>query len=126
MLDLKRQYAPLHNELLTALEHVLETQQFILGEPVAAFERAAAENLGVKHAVGCSSGTDALWLALVASEIKPGGAVVPPPFSFFASASAILRAEATPVLADINPATFNLSLSAVERVLEGSRGAAVR
>jgi dTDP-4-amino-4,6-dideoxygalactose transaminase len=72
-----------------------KTQQFILGEPVAAFERAAAEQLGVAHAIGCSSGTDALWLALAAAGIGPGDAVVTTPFSFFASVSAILRAGAT-------------------------------
>ena len=111
MLDLKRQYQPLHNELLEALGHVLEAQQFILGEPVAAFERAAAEQLNVAHAVGCSSGTDALWLALAAAGIGPGEAVITTPFSFFASTSAILRAGATPLLADIEPATFNLDPS---------------
>ena len=108
MLDLKRQYRPLHNELLEALGHVLEAQQFILGEPVAAFERAAAERLSVAHAIGCSSGTDALWLALAAAGIGQGEAVVTTPFSFFASVSAILRAGAKPLLADIEPTTFNL------------------
>jgi len=117
MLDLKRQYAPLHEELLEAVGQVLQTQQFILGEPVAAFERAAQEQLGVAHAVGCSSGTDALWLALAAAGIGPGTAVVTTPFSFFASVSAILRAGAAPVLADIDPASFNLSPAAVESVL---------
>lgn len=117
MLDLKRQYQPLHQELLQALDHVLQTQQFILGEPVAAFERAAAAQLGVAHAIGCSSGTDALWLALAAAGIGRGHAVITTPFSFFASVSAILRAGATAVLADIDPATFNLSPEAVEAVL---------
>jgi dTDP-4-amino-4,6-dideoxygalactose transaminase len=126
MLDLERQYLPLHNELLEALGHVLETQQFILGEPVAAFEKAAATQLGVKHAVGCSSGTDALWLALAAAGIGPGDAVVTTPFSFFASVSAILRAGATPVLADIDPATFNLDPAAVEAVLNTPQGEKVR
>jgi len=126
MLDLKRQYLPLQKDLLAALGHVLETQQFILGEPVAAFERQAAEQLGVAHAVGCSSGTDALWLALAAAGIGPGDAVITTPFSFFASISAILRAGATPVLADIDPATFCLDASAVEAVLAGSQGEKVR
>jgi dTDP-4-amino-4,6-dideoxygalactose transaminase len=126
MLDLKRQYAPLHRELLDAVGHVLETQQFILGEPVAAFERAAAEQLGVAHALGGSSGTDALWLALAAAGIGPGMAVVTTPFSFFASVSSILRAGATALLADIDPATFNLDPKAVEAVLDGPRGGAVR
>jgi dTDP-4-amino-4,6-dideoxygalactose transaminase len=117
MLDLKRQYLPLHSELLDAMGHVLETQQFILGEPVAAFEKAATGQLGVAHALGCSSGTDALWLALAAAGAGPGMAVVTTPFSFFASVSAILRAGATPVLADIDPTTFNLDPAAVESLL---------
>ncbi len=126
MLDLRRQYSPLHRELLDAVDHVFETQQFILGEPVAAFEKAAAAQLGVTHAVGCSSGTDALWLSLAAAGIGSGMAVVTTPFSFFAAVSSILRAGATPVLADIEPATFNLDPSAVETVLKGPSGAAVR
>lgn len=97
MLDLRRQYGPMHQELLEALDRVLQTQQFILGEPVAEFERAAAAQLGVTHALGCSSGTDALWLALAAAGIGPGDAVVTTPFSFFASVSAVLRAGATAV-----------------------------
>jgi len=126
MLDLKRQYQPLHHELLAALDAVLEQQQFILGEPVAAFERAAAAQLGVAHALGCSSGTDALWLALAGAGIEAGEAVITTQFSFFASVSAILRAGAIPVLADIDPTTFNLDPSAVEAVLNSPRGAAVR
>ena len=125
MLDLKRQYQPLHEELLAAVGHVLETQQFILGEPVAAFEKAAAAQLGVAHALGCSSGTDALWLALAAAGIGPGQAVLTTPFSFFASSSSILRVGAIPVLADIDPATFNLDPKACEIVLDSPSGAAV-
>ena len=126
MLDLRRQYQPLHREILAALERVLETRQFILGEQVAAFEQAASEQLGVAHAIGCSSGTDALWLALTATGIGPGMSVVTTPFSFFASVSAILRAGATPVLADIDPVSFNLAPAAVETALDGPQGAPVR
>jgi dTDP-4-amino-4,6-dideoxygalactose transaminase len=126
MLDLKRQYHPLHQELLDAVGHVLETQQFILGEPAAEFERAAAGQLGVAQAVGCSSGTDALWLALAAAGIGPGMAVITTPFSFFASTSAIFRAGATAVLADIDHTTFNLDPAAVETALDGEGGGAVR
>jgi dTDP-4-amino-4,6-dideoxygalactose transaminase len=126
MLDLRRQYEPLHQELMAALEHVLQTQQFILGEQVAAFEQAASAQLGVEHAIGCSSGTDALWLALAAAGMGPGDAVLTTPFSFFASVSAILRAGATPVLADIDPVSFNLAPAAVQAVLDSSRGSAVR
>ena len=126
MLDLKRQYRLLHNELMGAVGHVLETHQFILGESVAAFEKAAAVQLGMAHAVGCSSGTDALWLALASAGIGPGHTVLTTPFSFFASVSAILRAGATPLLADIDPATFNLSPVAVETVLNGPRAEGLR
>ena len=126
MLDLKRQYQPLHDELLEALGHVLETQQFILGEHVASFEKAAAAQLGVAQCIGCSSGTDALWLALASAGIGDGDAVITTPFSFFASVSSILRAGAKPVLADIDPATFNLSPKTVTQVLEGSRGKSVK
>jgi dTDP-4-amino-4,6-dideoxygalactose transaminase len=126
MLDLKRQYRPLHQELLDAVGAVLETQQFILGEPVAAFERAAAEQLGVAHALGCSSGTDALWLALAAAGVGPGQVAITTPFSFFASVSSILRAGATPVFADIDPWTFNLDPGAVEAVLASPQGTTVR
>ena len=126
MLDLKRQYGPLQQELLEAVGRVLKTQQFILGEPVAAFEKAAAEQLGVAHALGCSSGTDALWLALAAAGIGAGDAVITTPFSFFASVSAILRAGATPVLADIDPTTFNLDPAAVDAILYAPRGRSVK
>ena len=126
MLDLKRQYRPIHQELLDAVGHVLETQQFILGEPVSAFEESAARQLGAAHAIGCSSGTDALWLALAAAGIGPGMAVVTTPFSFFASVSCILRAGARPLLADIEPTTFNLDPAAVRTVLDGPRGEAAR
>jgi dTDP-4-amino-4,6-dideoxygalactose transaminase len=126
MLDLERQYRPLRQELAEALAEVLDSRQFILGESVAAFERGAEAYLSVAHAVGCSSGTDALWLALAAAGIGPGSAVVTTPFSFFASVSAILRAGATAVLADIDPGTFNLDPTAVESVLDGPRGTSVR
>jgi dTDP-4-amino-4,6-dideoxygalactose transaminase len=126
MLDLERQYQPLHRELLEAVGTVLETRQFILGEPVGCFERAAAAKLGVAHGVGCSSGTDALWLALASCGIGAGMSVVTTPFSFFASVSAIVRAGATPLLADIDPATFNLDPVAVEKLLNAPPTAGVR
>jgi dTDP-4-amino-4,6-dideoxygalactose transaminase len=126
MLDLKRQYRPIHDELMEAIGHVLETQQFILGEPVAAFEKAAATRLGVAHAVGCSSGTDALWLAQAAAGIGPGMSVITTPFTFFSTVSSILRTGATALLADIDPTTFNLDPAAVATVLESSQSKNVR
>ncbi len=126
MLDLERQYRPIHGELMDALERVLKSRQFILGDQVAHFERLSAEQLGVKYALGCSSGTDALWLALADTGAGPGVGVVTTPFSFFASVSSILRCGATPVLADIDPVTFCLSPNAVAAVLEGPRGRGAR
>ena len=120
MLDLERQYAPLRAELMEALAGVLDSRQFILGGAVEKFEQAAAAQLGVKHAIGCSSGTDALWLALAGAGIGPGESVLTTPFSFFASVSAILRAGATPVLADIDPVTFNLDPKAAESALKST------
>jgi dTDP-4-amino-4,6-dideoxygalactose transaminase len=118
MLDLSRQYAPIREEILAALAEVLDHRQFILGQPVAAFERAAAEHLGVSEAIGCASGTDALWLALAAAQIGPGSAVITTPFSFFASVSSILRAGSTTLLSDIDPVTFNLDPAGVENLLK--------
>jgi dTDP-4-amino-4,6-dideoxygalactose transaminase len=126
MLDLSRQYAPIHDEILEAIGKVLEAKQFILGQPVAAFESAAAEHLGVTDTVGCSSGTDALWLALAAAEIGPGSAVITTPFSFFASVSSILRAGATALLSDIDPVSFNLDPSGVENLLKQPQKVPIR
>lgn len=126
MLDLARQYQPLHRELFEALEQVLTTHDFILGDAVADFERAAAKHLKVTHAIGCSSGTDALWLGLAAAGVGPGISVVTTPFSFFASISSILRAGASPVLADIDPISFNLDPAAVELALGSHREAPIR
>jgi dTDP-4-amino-4,6-dideoxygalactose transaminase len=117
LLDFSRSYAPLRDEILAAVTEALDSQRFILGQPVADFEKAAAAQIKANFAVGCASGTDALWLALAAAEIGPGDSVITTPFSFFASVSAILRAGATPLLADIDPVTFNLSPEAVEGVL---------
>jgi dTDP-4-amino-4,6-dideoxygalactose transaminase len=126
MLDLERQYAPLREELMEALAGVLDSRQFILGNAVAEFERAGAAQLGVRHGIGCTSGTDALWLALAAAGVGPGDAVITTPFSFFASVSAILRAGARVVLAGIEPGSFNLDPSAVRVALQGSRGEGVK
>jgi dTDP-4-amino-4,6-dideoxygalactose transaminase len=126
MLDLSRQYAPIREEILAALAEVLDHRQFILGQPVADFERAAAEHLGVAEAIGCASGTDALWLALAAAEIGPGSTVITTPFSFFASVSSILRAASTPLLSDIDPVTFNLDPAGVEKLLQQPQTASIR
>jgi dTDP-4-amino-4,6-dideoxygalactose transaminase len=117
MLDFRREFSAIRSEILDAITEVCDSQRFILGPQVERFEQAAAQACGVPHAAGCASGTDALWLALAALNIGPGDAVVTTPFSFFATVSSILRAGAVPVLADIDPATFNLSPGAVEERL---------
>ncbi|HZY72381.1 MAG TPA: DegT/DnrJ/EryC1/StrS family aminotransferase [Edaphobacter sp.] len=132
MLDFSRQFAGLREEILSAIEKVCDSQQFILGPAVSSFEKTAATACAVPYAVGCASGTDALWLALAAARIGPdaGGsssdAVITTPFSFFATVSSILRAGAKPLLADIDPLTFNLSPAAVEEVLASTSGHTVK
>jgi dTDP-4-amino-4,6-dideoxygalactose transaminase len=123
MLDFSRQFAGIRQELLAAIEAVCASQRFILGPQVVSFEQAAAQACAVPHAIGCASGTDAIWLALAAANIGPGDTVITTPFSFFASVSAILRCGAQPLLADIDPATFNLSAPAAEEALRGHKKA---
>jgi dTDP-4-amino-4,6-dideoxygalactose transaminase len=116
-LDLSREYRAIEPMLLKAVEGVFSSQNFIMGPQVAEFEHAAAEKCRVAHAIGCSSGTDALWLALEGARIGPGDAVVTTAFSFFATVSAILRTGARPLLADIDPETFNLDPAAARACL---------
>src|SRR6476661_2414256 len=108
LLDLQAQYAPLRGELLAAITRVCDSQRFIMGPEIDALERELCERLGVTHAITVSSGTDALLLALMALDIKAGDEVVTTTHSFFATAGAIARVGATPVLVDIDPATFNI------------------
>lgn len=117
MLDLHCQNDPLRPELLDAIAKVTDSQQFILGPAVAAFEAQIARYLEVKHALGVSSGTDALLLAFMALGIGPGDEVVTSTFSFFATAGCVARLGATPVLVDIDPVTFNLDPEAVRRAI---------
>ena len=118
MLDLKRQYASIKAEIHAAIDHVCETQQLVLGEEVNNFEKEMAQFIGVSDAVACASGTDALWLSLLASGIGPGDSVITTPFSFFATASSILRCGARPVFVDIDPTTLNLDPARVASRLE--------
>ncbi len=121
MLDLKRQYESIRDEIQGALERVLTSQHFIGGPELEAFERESAEYLGVRASVGCASGTDALWLALQACGVGQNTSVVTTPFSFFASVSSIVRCGATPILADVDPATLNLNPDQVENALKRGR-----
>ena len=115
-LDLKRQYQNIKDEINDAIQTVLESQQFILGEEVEEFENRMAKYCGVKHAIGVASGTDALLLSLKASGIS--GGVITTPFTFFATAGAIHNAGATPVFADIEPDTYNINAEEVKKLLD--------
>jgi dTDP-4-amino-4,6-dideoxygalactose transaminase len=118
LLDLRRQYNRIREEVLAAIARVCDSQGFILGPEVEALEREIAALTGAASAVGCASGTEALWLALVAAGVKPGDAVITTAFSFFASASAIVRAGATPVFVDVDPGTLNLDAALVLREMK--------
>ena len=115
LLDLKAQYAHIKTDVMAAVNEVFESQYFILGPKVAAFEAACAQYIGAPHALGVSSGTDALLLALMALGVGPGDEVITSPFTFFATAGSIARVCAKPVFVDIDPDTFNLNPSLVER-----------
>ena len=117
LLDLRRQYDGIHEEVLAAIARVCDSQSFILGPEVESLEREIAALTGAACAVGCASGTEALWLALVAAGVKPGDSVMTTAFSFFASASAIVRAGAMPVFVDVDPGTLNLDAALVDRQL---------
>ena len=110
LLDLHPQYLALKSELDAAVLRVAASQHFILGPEVEVFEKEIAEYIGVKYALGVSSGTDALLLALMAIGVGPGDEVIVPTFSFFATAGAVSRLNAKPVFVDIDPKSFNISI----------------
>jgi dTDP-4-amino-4,6-dideoxygalactose transaminase len=122
LVDTRAQYAPVLSEILAALNEVLERGEFILGPNVEAFEREAAEYLGVLDTIGVANGTDALVLVLDALGIGPGDEVICPAFTFYATAESIARRGATPVFADIDPATMVLDPADVaERVTDRTK-----
>jgi dTDP-4-amino-4,6-dideoxygalactose transaminase len=117
LLDLARQHKPLLGEIIDSLQKVCETGAFVLGPEVKNLEQAVAAYCRVKHAVGCASGSDALLLALMAYNIGSGDEVILPSFTFFATASAVTRLGAKPIFADIDPSTFNINPTEVERLI---------
>ena len=121
LLDLQRQYQAIGEEVLAEIGRVCASQQFILGSEVERLESEVGAFTGAAEAVGCASGTDALWLSLLAAGVQPGDVVVTTAFSFFASASSIVRAGARPMLMDIDPQMLNLDAGRVAEKLRSGR-----
>ena len=117
LLDLTQQYTVLAEPIRTAIDEVLGGQNFILGPKVEAFEKAIADYCGSPHAIGVSSGTDALLAVFMSMGLGPGDAVLTSDYSFFATGSCISRVGATPVFIDIDPVTYNIAPAALERYL---------
>jgi dTDP-4-amino-4,6-dideoxygalactose transaminase len=117
LLDLKAQYRGIKAELLAVMEAVCEEQGFVLGPRLVEFEKATAQYIGSRHAIGCASGSDALLLALMAFGVKPGDEVITVPFTFFATAGAISRLGAKPVFVDIESDSFNIDPHQIERAI---------
>lgn len=130
MLDLRLEYEYMKADIDSAISRCLDHQKWILGPEVSELEQNVAAYLGASHCIGCSSGTDALVLALRAIAIKTRGAeffdradqVITTPFTFTATGDAILRAGATPVFVDIDPSTFNISMENIKKYVSGNRG----
>jgi dTDP-4-amino-4,6-dideoxygalactose transaminase len=116
-LDLGLQFEQIRDEVMHAVTNVLETQRFVLGPEVEQLETEISDYLGCRFAVSCASGTDALMLALMAAGVKSGDEVITTPFTFVATASAIVRAGATPVFADIDPQSYNLAPESVAQAI---------
>ena len=108
LLDVRRENAPLETKILAAISQVARSGRFVMGPECQQLEQRIANLCGVSHAIGCGSGTDALLLALMAVDIRPGDEVIVPSFTFFATASVVWRLGAVPVFVDIDPETFNL------------------
>ncbi len=117
-LDLKPQLESIHAEIMNAVTSVIDSTQYIMGPVITNFEKAVAEYLGAKHAIGVSSGTDALLVSLMGLKIGPGDYVLTTPYSFFATAGVVARLNAKILLADIDPDTYNLDPKKVKEVLE--------
>jgi dTDP-4-amino-4,6-dideoxygalactose transaminase len=115
LVDLKAQYAAIKQEIDAAMQRVLDSTAFILGQEVAQFEQGFAAFCGADYAIGISSGTDALHLVLRVCGVGPGDEVITTPFTFIATAEAISMCGATPVFVDIDPRTYNIDPAQIER-----------
>jgi dTDP-4-amino-4,6-dideoxygalactose transaminase len=117
LLDLKAHHEPLHQEIMAAMEQTFRSQAFILGPEVGKLEEQVAAYCQAKYGIGVTSGTDALLIALMALGVGPGDEVITTPYSFFATAGAVVRLGAKPVLVDIDPRTFNLDPHRIEKAV---------
>ena len=117
LLDVNRATAELRDELIAAVTRVIDSGKFLHGPDIAQLEQAVSVICGVEHAIACSSGSDALLLALMALDIGDGDEVIVPSFTFFATASAVWRLGAKPVFVDIDPKTFNLDPNLIEEAI---------
>ncbi|MFC1793984.1 DegT/DnrJ/EryC1/StrS family aminotransferase [Planctomycetota bacterium] len=125
ILDLKAQYATIKEEVTLAISDVCEKQAFALGPAVAEFEKNVAAYCNSKHAIGVSSGTDALLVSLMALDVKPGDEVITTPFSFFATAGCIVRLGARPVFVDVDPNSGNINPAGIEEKITGKTRAII-
>ena len=125
LLDLQKQYSQIQSEIETAVIEVLRSGWYILGPNVNAFEKEAAEYLNTKHTIGCANGSDALYIALLALDIKPGDEVITTPFTYIATAEAISQAGAIPVFADIKLDTFNIDPKEIEKKITAKTKAVI-
>ena len=119
LLDLRQQYATIKDEVRAAIDAVCDAQALILGPHVESFEKKLADYSGTKHAIGVSSGTDALLCGLMSLDLKPGDEVIVPAFTFFATAGCVARVGATPVFVDIDPKTFNIDVTKIAKAITG-------
>ena len=117
LLDLQSQYVSLRDDLQQAVDRVMSSQRFVLGDEVRRLETSIAEYCQTKHAIGCASGSDALLLALMALDVKAGDEVITTSFSFFATGAAVARLGARPVFVDIDPHTYNIDARRVDEVI---------
>ncbi|NOQ20677.1 MAG: transcriptional regulator, partial [Desulfobacterales bacterium] len=118
LLDLKSQYSVIKDEILEAAHEVFESQYFILGPRVESLEKEIADYCFSKHAVGVSSGTDALLISLMAADIDSQNTMITVPYTFFATAGSISRVGARPIFVDIDPKTYNMSPECLERTID--------
>lgn len=117
MVDLKGLYRKIKPEVDQAIREVIENTTFIKGPDVKAFENELAQYLGVKHVIGCANGTDALQISLMALDLKAGDEIITPSFTFISTVEVAALLGLTPVLADVDPETFNLDLASVEKAI---------